>query len=254
MNQISVFDSPKPAFTVEEAQRLLARDYGVEGTLKELVSERDQNFLVDAPSGEFVLKIANAVEDQGFLALQNAVMKHVALTDPELGLQRVIATAAGEDITTWENGTSRHAVRLLTYLPGELYSAAGSSSVLLESLGTFMGRLSRALRGFGHPAAFRPGFLWNLDEAMAVKPWLADIVAERRDLVARIFARYREPRAAPPWHAARRGACTRTPTTTTSWLTCHDGTVTGLIDFGDMVHRPAGERTRRHAGLCAARR
>ena len=40
---------------------------------------------------------------------------------------------------------------------------------LLESLGSFMGRLSHALRGFGHPAAFRPGFLWNLDETMAVK-------------------------------------------------------------------------------------
>ena len=155
MNQISVFDSPKPAFTAEEAQHLLKRDYGIDGKLKELVSERDQNFLVGSPAGKFVLKIANAVEDEGFLALQNAAMKHVAQADPSLGLQRVVATSSGADITAWEHGGSRHAVRLLTYLPGDLYSAAASSPALLESLGSFMGRLSHALRGFGHPAAFR---------------------------------------------------------------------------------------------------
>jgi 4-aminobutyrate aminotransferase-like enzyme/Ser/Thr protein kinase RdoA (MazF antagonist)/murein DD-endopeptidase MepM/ murein hydrolase activator NlpD len=235
VNQISVFDSPKPAFNPNDAQRLLERDYGVEGTLKELVSERDQNFLVETPSGKFVLKIANTVEDQGFLALQNAVMKHVALADPELGLQRVIATAAGEDVATWENGTSRHAVRLLTYLPGELYSVAGSSPALLESLGAFMGRLSRALKGFGHPAAFRPGFLWNLDEAMAVKPWLADIVAERRDLVARIFARY-ESRVLPRLHLLRSAVLHQDANDNNIVVDAATATVTGLIDFGDMTH------------------
>ena len=235
MNQISVFDSPKPAFNPTDAQRLLVRDYGVEGTLKELVSERDQNFLVESPSGTFVLKIANAVEDLGFLTLQNAAMKHVALADPELGLQRVITTAAGEDVATWENGTSRHAVRLLTYLPGELYSVAGSSPALLESLGTFMGRLSRALKGFGHPAAFRPGFLWNLDEAMAVKPWLADIVAERCDLVARIFARY-ESRVLPRLHMLRSAVLHQDANDNNIVVDAASSTVTGLIDFGDMTH------------------
>ena len=235
MNQISVFDSPKPAFSAEEAQRLLARDYAVEGRLRELVSERDQNFLVESASGTFVLKIANAVEDEAFLALQNAALKHVALADPELGVQRVAVTTAGEDIARWEHGASRHAVRLLTYLPGELYSAAGRSPALLESLGAFMGRLSHAMRGFGHPAAFRPGFLWNLDEAMAVKPWLADIVPERRDLVARIFARY-EARVRPRLHLLRGAVLHQDANDNNIVVDAASSTVTGLIDFGDMTH------------------
>lgn len=235
MNQISVFDSPKPAFTPDEAQRLLQRDYDIAGSLKELVSERDQNFLVDGASGKFVLKIANAVEDEGFLALQNAAMKHVAQADPALGLQRVIASTAGADISHWDHGTSRHAVRLLTYLPGELYSAAGSTPALLESLGSFMGRLSRALRGFGHPAAFRPGFLWNLDEAMAVKPWLADIVSERRDLVARIFTRY-EQRVLPKLALLRGAVLHQDANDNNIVVDKATPTVTGLIDFGDMTH------------------
>ena len=235
MNQTSVFESPKPAFTAQEAQHLLARDYGIEGHLRELVSERDQNFLVDSPTGKFVLKIANAVEDEDFLALQNAVMRHVTLADPDLGLQRVVASIAGKDMTSWAQGHARHAVRLLTYLPGEMYSAAASSPALLESLGTFMGRLSRALRGFGHPAAFRPGFLWNLDEALAVKPWLADIVPERRDLVARVFARY-EDRVLPRLHQLRGAVLHQDANDNNIVVDAASSTVTGLIDFGDMTH------------------
>jgi 4-aminobutyrate aminotransferase-like enzyme/Ser/Thr protein kinase RdoA (MazF antagonist) len=235
VNEISVFDSPKPAFSREDAQRLLARDYGIEGSLRDLVSERDQNFLVDSAAGKFVLKIGNVVEDPGFLALQHAAMKHVALTDPHLGVQRVVATRAGEDIVTWEHAASHHAVRLLTFLPGELYSAAESSPALLASLGTFMGRLSRALRGFGHPAAFRPGFLWNLDEAMAVKPWLADIVPDKRDLVARIFARY-EQRVRPRLPGLRGGVLHQDANDNNIVVDAASSTVSGLIDFGDMTH------------------
>ncbi|MCA3561907.1 MAG: aminotransferase class III-fold pyridoxal phosphate-dependent enzyme [Aestuariivirga sp.] len=235
MNQISVFDSPKPAFSPEEARHLLARDYGIDGTLKDLVSERDQNFLVDSPAGKFVLKIANALEDHAFLALQNAAMKHVAQADPTLGLQRVIAANSGDGIVRWENGTSRHAVRLLSYLPGELYSAAGSLPALLASLGAFMGRLSRALKGFSRPAAFRPGFLWNLDEAMAVKPWLPDIVAERRGLVARIFARY-ESRVLPRLPLLRGAVLHQDANDNNIVVDASTCTVTGLIDFGDMTH------------------
>ncbi len=235
VNQISVFDSPKPSFTAAEAERLLARDYGIEGRLRELVSERDQNFLVESPAGAFVLKIANAAEDEAFLALQNAAMKHVALADPGLGLQRVIASRSGEEIAHWDHATSRHPVRLLTYLPGKLYSAAGSSPALLESLGGFMGRLSHALRGFGHPAAFRPGLLWNLDEAMAVKPWLADIAPERRDLVARIFARY-EARVLPSLRLLRGAVLHQDANDNNIVVDTASATVTGLIDFGDMTH------------------
>jgi len=235
VNQFSVFDSPKPVFSPAEAQRLLVRDYGVEGTLTELVSERDQNFLVDSPAGKFVLKIANAAEDLDFLALQNAVMKHVERADPELGLQRVVTTKEGDETVQWDHGTSRHAVRLITYLPGELYSAASNSPALLESLGTFMGRLSRALKGFGHPAAFRPGFLWNLDEVMTVKPWLSDIVPERRDLVARIFARY-EARVLPSLSTLRGAVLHQDANDNNIVVDAATSTVAGLIDFGDMTH------------------
>ena len=236
MNEISVFDHPKPDFTAEQATAFLLRDFGVSGTFKELVSERDQNFLIDTERGAFVLKIANAMEDRNFLALQNAAMKHIAAVDPELGVQRVLPARDGRMIVDWETSHATHAVRLLTYLPGQLFSSASNTPELLGSLGAFMGRLSAALRGFGHPAAHRSAFLWNLDEVLNVKPWLADVAPERRGLVSRIFARY-EARVVPRL-ARLRGAVLHQDANDNN-IVVNGGAapqVTGLIDFGDMTY------------------
>ena len=137
-------------FGAAEAASLLLRDYGLSGRLKPLVSERDQNFLVEGPAGAagaYVLKISNLAEDPAFLDLQNAVLDHLAKTDPDLGVQRLLPTRAGEKIARWPGPSGAHAVRVLTYLPGNLYSATPASPELLASLGGFMGRLSLALRG-----------------------------------------------------------------------------------------------------------
>jgi len=60
-------------------RRLVARLFGVDGRAHELPSERDQNFCIDARGGaRYVLKIANAREDEAMLAAQNAAMAHAA--------------------------------------------------------------------------------------------------------------------------------------------------------------------------------
>lgn len=64
MNVISVFERPKPSFNEDTVRELLLRDYGLAGNLKELVSERDQNFLVETIEGKYVLKIANQAEER----------------------------------------------------------------------------------------------------------------------------------------------------------------------------------------------
>ena len=228
MNEISVFESPKPRLSAQTAAQHLARDYGIAGKLKELVSERDQNFLVESDQGSFVLKIANAKEDPNFLNLQNLVLQHIAMVDPTLGVQRVVRTSDGRDVAEWPG----HLVRVLTFLPGQLFSSITNTPALLGSLGSFMGRLSKALCGFGHPTSHRPGFLWNLDEVMTVKSWLGDVKPERRDLVARIFDRY-EARVLPRL-ARLRGAVLHQDANDNN-IVVEDGKVTGLIDFGDMT-------------------
>ncbi|MFO1170000.1 MAG: aminotransferase class III-fold pyridoxal phosphate-dependent enzyme [Hyphomicrobiaceae bacterium] len=230
---MTVFDRPKPELSPDELARLLRTHYGLDGKLSPLVSERDQNARVTAATGEFVLKIANAGEDRGVLALQNALMKHIARVDPGLGVPHLVPTAAGADEALHTEGKSTHVVRLLSFLPGKLYSSVAQTAELGRSLGAFMGRLSRALLGFGHPAAHRPGFLWGLDDALAVKPWLADIVKpENRALTERIFARY-EARVLPRLPHLRAGVVHQDANDNNILVDDVGTCVTGLVDFGD---------------------
>ncbi|HET9065532.1 MAG TPA: aminotransferase class III-fold pyridoxal phosphate-dependent enzyme [Gemmatimonadales bacterium] len=235
MTGMSVFEHHRPAFPEREVQALLLRDFGLRGELSPLVSERDQNLRVVTETGTYVLKIGNAREDAQVLALQDAVLDHLAVTAPSLGVPRVIRTPSGQSCVIWEHAGGRHLVRVLSYLPGRLYSGVESSPALLRSLGACAGRLSRALQGFGHPAAHRPGFLWNLDEVLAREPWVADIAdPAHRTMLQRHFARYRS--RVLPHLASLRGAVVHQDLNDHNLLVDELGaTVTGMIDFGDLT-------------------
>jgi Ser/Thr protein kinase RdoA (MazF antagonist) len=224
----SVFDAAKPALSDADITTLLHTNWGLSGSVQPLVSERDQNVQLDTGTARYVLKIANRAEDTGFLALQNAALAHIAVTDPGLGVPRVVLTLAGADMAQFAGQT----VRLMTFLPGTLYSAVTPNPALLSSLGDLLGRLSAALRGFGHPAAHRPGFLWNLDELGQLCPWLDDIAPAHRDMVRRVFDRY-DARVVP-YLKHLRGAVVHQDANDNNLLVDDAGGVSGIIDFGDM--------------------
>lgn len=225
----SVFDTPRPTLGEAEIAALLAEHWGIAGSLSDLVGERDQNVLIDSPAGRHVLKIANAAEDAGLLDLQTAALAHVARTDPGLGVQRLVPARDGAGMVSHRG----HLIRLMTWLPGRLWSATAPTPALLASLGTQLGRLSRALRGFGHPAAHRPGFLWNLDAVAALRPWGADVQGDHRALVLRILDRH-AARVAPRLETLR-GAVIHQDANDNNLLVAEDAPeVTGIIDFGDM--------------------
>ena len=230
MTAVSVFDAPKPALSQAQIAGILHDHWGLSGSATDLVSERDQNLLIATSADRYVLKIANRAEDAGFLALQNAALAHIAQTDPGLGVPRLIPTVAGEGMVQ----QAGHWIRLISFLPGQVYAGAAPSPALLGSLGAILGRLSQALRGFGHPAAHRPGFLWNLDEVMQVRPWLADVQADHRAMVGRVFDRYQFHVA--PRLLCLRGAVIHQDANDNNLLVDDKGRVSGIIDFGDMTY------------------
>ncbi len=233
-NDQSVFEHPQPQLGAGEVLALLQREYGLEGSIEPLVSERDQNFLVEAGGRRYVLKIANAVEERGLIALQNEVLVHLARTAPGLGIPRLVRTLGGVEVTEWKSGAAVHAVRLLTYLPGRPFSEVEKTPALLASLGGFMGRVADGLKGFGHPGSHRPRFLWNLDDAGGVKPWLAEVAPEHRALVERCFLRH-EARVIPRLERLRAGVLHQDANDNNLIVNPDGSTVTGLIDFGDVT-------------------
>ena len=235
-----------PRFSAGAAAALASRLFGVDGHAHELPSERDQNFRIDAASGErFVLKIANAREDISMLDAQAAALAHVAEHATGVACPRVVASRAGRSIESVQGADGReHLVRLLTWLPGvPLGSTNPHTPALLADLGRFMGSLDRAVASFDHAAAHRE-FHWDLARAAAViPPLLAEIDGDqRRALVERLLARFAA--ATLPRLAALRHGVVHNDANDYNVLVGGGGddllsrnqSVVGLLDFGDMVH------------------
>ncbi|HKG45556.1 MAG TPA: phosphotransferase [Pyrinomonadaceae bacterium] len=194
--------------------------FGMRASASKLPSERDQNFLLTASSGErFVLKIANTSESRSFLEAQNAVLNYLAERVPFC--QRVIG-----EIDEFEG----QLVRVVSYLPGvPLAEIRPHTPGLLHDLGQKLGQLSRALAGFDHPAVHRD-FHWDLAHGNRVIDEYAELV-EDIDLRELVLKCRFEPAV-----ELRRSVIHGDANDYNVLVDPESMTVSGLIDFGDMVY------------------
>ncbi|MHA1137399.1 MAG: aminotransferase class III-fold pyridoxal phosphate-dependent enzyme [Candidatus Thorarchaeota archaeon] len=166
-------DPERPKFTLIEARTIAGNLFDLQSSIsdiKELPSERDQNFHITVESGqEYVLKIAAASEEVGTLSMQNSAMRHLADNIVGQSSPVVYKSRSGFEIEEVESEDgSSHYVRLLSFLPGRRLSQVNpQSSDLLEDFGRFVGSISKGLTGFNHHAAHRE-FYWDLKRANTV--------------------------------------------------------------------------------------
>ena len=240
---MSVLTTPPPAFSAAEATELARGIYGIDGSAAPLDSERDQNFrLTEADGASWVLKIANAAESFESLDFQAAMLRHVQAVDPGLPLPHLRRTAGGGTEGSSDLGRARsrtgqeHYVRLVSWLPGQLFSSCRRPIELFDDLGAMLGRLDRALQGFGHPGAHRP-FDWDLKQAGRSRQRLHFIDdASQRDIAEHFLGRF-ETLVAPRLGRLR-AQVIHSDANDNNLLV--DGAlgrkVTGLIDFGDAIY------------------
>jgi 4-aminobutyrate aminotransferase-like enzyme len=104
----------------------------------------------------------------------------------------------------------------------------------LTAWGSTSARLGRALRGFTHPKAHRT-MLWDVQHTARARDLLVHIPdAGRRAAVERVIDRFEEV-VVPAWPRLR-AQVVHGDFTVDNALTAPDGTVTGIVDFGDMSH------------------
>jgi Ser/Thr protein kinase RdoA (MazF antagonist) len=224
-----------PSLTAADAARLAHENYGVSGTAQPLPSERDQNFLIESGSSRFVLKAANRTEQRAILEAQNAALSHLESRVPFC--PRVVQSLDGQRICEAPSG---HFVRLVTWLPGiPLGTLPQHPPDLLADLGRCIGLMDKALADFDHPALHRR-FHWDLAGAIEIVvaklPEVVDV--DLRHIIQDDVERIAE-RGTPLLPRLRRS------------IVHNDGNdynvlvdapstgaprITGLIDFGDMVH------------------
>ena len=235
-----------PRFS-EVAAAALARDlWGLAGRLDPLPSERDQNFRVTTAAGErFVLKISEAAESRGVLECQNAMLARLVVALPAFGFPDFVPDREGRPIAEVAGqGDGTHFVRVLQYVPGvPLGDVRRHPPALLRDAGHLTGSMASALEGFAHPAAHRD-LRWDLRVAPSViAGCLGDVArSDRRTWIERLLAMY--DREAGPllglvpvsvihndandFNVLVSAADPADPSATRR--------VTGLVDFGDVVH------------------
>ncbi|MEO7795855.1 MAG: aminotransferase class III-fold pyridoxal phosphate-dependent enzyme, partial [Thermoanaerobaculia bacterium] len=132
-------------------------------------------------------------------------------------------------------------VRLLTFLPGRLWSELGAPTrrrgSLLESLGAMLGAIDRGLDGFA-PAAARRELKWDLRQAGWIRGYLDCLVEPaRRALVERWLDDF-DARVLPALDRLRQGVIHNDANDNNIVITGEGAAarVSGVIDFGDLCY------------------
>jgi Ser/Thr protein kinase RdoA (MazF antagonist) len=221
-----------PRFRAEEALAVARSSYGIAGPASPLPSERDQNFLLRDPRrGKFVLKIANRNDTPELLDFQHQAMRRIARARCRADVPGIVPSTGGGDLASIrdEDGRTYH-VRVLSWVEGAVLAEARPRSLrLLESVGASMAEIDRALEGFVHPAMHRV-LQWDLRHAGLARDKAHLLPPDLRSRVERAFDRWEAIDWGSLRHAVIHGDANDHN------VLVRDERMTGLLDFGDMVH------------------
>lgn len=210
---VEPFDHVDPA----RVAAVLREEWGFEPhALTRLDTERDDTFRVEHAAGIHLVKVAHPNDGPELLDLQDVALALVAEADPDLPVPRVVPA----DSAVVLDG---RIVRVLTWLPG---SPAGRDRLPLRLGGELLGRLNRALAPLDHPAADRL-LPWDLQHVPGLADYTDDV--EILDAIARYAAEVVPVLDAVPHQIVHGDFHPH------NVLADDAGTITGVIDFGDVA-------------------
>jgi 4-aminobutyrate aminotransferase-like enzyme/Ser/Thr protein kinase RdoA (MazF antagonist) len=233
----AVLSGPPPPVDAATATAVAATTFGVHAdSAVDLGSERDRAFLLQSGGRPVaVMKVSNVAERTDVLDMESAAALHVVGVDPALPIALPHATADGARRAAWASEQGTHWVRMYDVLAGTRRADATLlHDAAITAWGTTTARLGRALRGFIHPRAIRT-LPWDVQHALQVRPMLSAIAdATTREMVTRTLARFAEV-ISPRWPALR-AQVVHGDLTTDNVVLDPNGSINGIIDFGDMSH------------------
>lgn len=177
----------RPDVSPELARAVAAEHFGMDGPVRELGSQQDRNFVVDAPSGRFVLKIANPAFSDEELDAQDAAMAHLERGGHDFVVPRLQPALDGDSVVRFEASGRVLRARLLTFLPGfPLAEHDHLAPVVVSRLGALAGGVAAGLADLRHPGLDR-ALQWDARNTRAVCELLAPFVPDttRRESLLR---------------------------------------------------------------------
>ena len=220
-----------PEVPQAEVQALLARHYGLAGSLTQLTSERDLNLHLVAGAQGYVVKFANRAEPRAVTDFQTAALLH--LEGNGLPVPRVVRTRSGATAVE----TAQGLMRVLTYLEGRPMHSAPASSARRRAMGGMAAQVSLGLQGFAHAGADHV-LQWDIRQASALRPLLPHVPQDIAALCAATLDRF--DAAVAPHLAACRWQVVHNDLNPHNVLVGAENPdlIAGVLDFGDMVRTP----------------
>lgn len=228
-----------PAFTQDEAAQIAEEVFGVSGTLRPLWGERDQNFAIYDAEGRpcFVLKLSNALEKPEELDLQLQALQWLERTSPDLTIPRLRPTRQGALSTRVAHPSdSEHAAHMITHLQGVQFGSVDAGQAAYRAAGAQAGQAAQALSGFFHPSAGHALF-WDIRHIETFAHHAAKIRNRAQAKAVADMIPYFCSDVKPAL-ARLRAQLIHHDTNPTNVLVDPDqpARMTGLVDFGDLLH------------------
>ncbi len=258
---VLLVNSPPP-IRLEDAERVALACYPGYAHCVALSGERDMNFRISRADGaSLTLKFINGAESLAETRMQIAVLKHLEGHRDGLGTVRAphhqpadeaslaaaridVRAGCDEGVATRDWVILRIAaltepvrVRAYGYLAGQAGTALAAGPRSWHAVGRAAGQLDAQLVGFEHPAAHRL-FLWDACQVARVRPMLGAVesLEERARIAAYLDVFERD---VVPALAALPSQIIHNDLSPSNILVDEAGTdLTGILDFGDMVHAP----------------
>lgn len=229
---------PCPDIGVEVARNVLQHHYGLSGTLKELGSQQDRNFLLDTGTLRYVLKICHGDYSTVELQAQHAALHHLG-SELEVQVPQVIGTLSGEQLLSLNlDGQPVH-VRVLSFIDGQSLAHVGHlSRDVVTRLGEVCARVDQALAGFEHPGLDRV-LQWDPRHALALARHLLPVVEDADERACLLEASEQAHRHLLPLISALPVQAVHLDITehNVMWARTAERQwrMQGVIDFGDLV-------------------
>lgn len=239
-NPLELLIAELPAFSEEQAIDIAFNHFGLKAKASNLLSERDQNFLLEVDGDKkYVLKIANSCEEHLVTDFQIQALIHIAKkSDLSINTPKILQSVDGRNSIMLETDTGVHVARVVSYLDGMILGDSVPSTKLCRDMGRYLARLGFLLKDFQHPGSDN-SHLWAMKEALKLREILSHIKNETtRNLVETVLEDF-EKNALTIFDSIR-------------WQVIHSDMhayniivsernadkVAGIFDFGDMLLSP----------------
>ena len=240
---LAVIATDKPNFSDSGAIGLIGMHYDLEVSVKQLLSERDQNFQLSTPDGQqYVLKIANSGEDPQVADFHNKALLHLQTYAEQhqkhVNSPQILLTNDGATHFIINSADEQHIARVVSFIAGAPLADRLPSATLCRNMGIFLAELGLALEHFTHPGS-NHSLLWDMQQALSVRRLLQYVpgksTCELIDATLREFEEF-----ALPLFPALRAQVIHNDLNPDNVLTNpqNPDEVIGVIDFGDMLQAP----------------